>query len=402
MVDYRLDYGTSDPVGQFQSGAQGMQKLAAGNIENQGNSLALAQKKMAALGDILYNITPENYSQRRNIAINSGLATPDQVPEQYDPSFIENVKGSHTQAMQSIADKKAQADLDLVKAHAKYFESGGASGGGGATGAVIKQLMDENPNMTYADALAFFKGGANQGINYNQGIAAPIEGYANAKGNISHGNKLGEQNAILETARPIESEKLKAELEYKPTIAQATEKSKYLAEQGNNLNEQVAVLPQLEDTVRKLSDLGKVATYTAAGKGYNLAKKELGLGSTPGATARTEYMTLVDNQILPLLRQTFGAQFTQREGESLRATLGAPDSTPEQKDAVLRSFIDQKKANIATGQRKLGLPQESFSTSTESVDPYQKARDAIASGKSRAAVEKRLIENGLDPRRLNQ
>lgn len=88
-----------------------------------------------------------------------------------------------------------------------------------------------------------------------------------------------------------------------------------------------------------------------------LREKLPGTASMPeGATARKEYMSLVDNQILPLLRQTFGAQFTAKEGESLKATLGDPDATPEQKDAVIRSFIDQKKQTINSLEREAGEP----------------------------------------------
>lgn len=39
-------------------------------------------------------------------------------------------------------------------------------------------------------------------------------------------------------------------------------------------------------------------------------------------------------------------------------------------------------------------------TATESADPYQKARDAIKAGAPRLQVEKRLLESGLDPRKL--
>ena len=72
------------------------------------------------------------------------------------------------------------------------------------------------------------------------------------------------------------------------------------------------------------------------------------------AIARKEYIAKVDNEVLPLLRQTFGAQFTQKEGESLKLTLGDPNATPEEKDAVLRSFIDAKRSQIETKNRRIG------------------------------------------------
>jgi len=118
-------------------------------------------------------------------------------------------------------------------------------------------------------------------------------------------------------------------------------------------DEMVARLPRLETLVQELSALGKVATYTVAGQAAESAMRQMGLEPGPGAVARTEYISKVDNEILPLLRQTFGAQFTENEGRSLKATLGDPDKTPDEKDAVLRSFIATKRAEVETRRRIL-------------------------------------------------
>lgn len=112
-------------------------------------------------------------------------------------------------------------------------------------------------------------------------------------------------------------------------------------------------MPELEATVQKLSNLGKNATYTTAGQLLDLARKEFDIAPRQAAIDRKEYISIVDNQILPLLRDTFGAQFTEREGNTLRKTLGDVNATPAEKEAVLRSFINQKKASIESQQRKL-------------------------------------------------
>ena len=75
-----------------------------------------------------------------------------------------------------------------------------------------------------------------------------------------------------------------------------------------------------------------------------------------GATARVEYMKKVDNEVLPLLRQTFGAQFTLQEGRDLRTTLGDPDLSPAEKDAALIAFIDAQRAKIETAKRRVATP----------------------------------------------
>jgi hypothetical protein len=114
-------------------------------------------------------------------------------------------------------------------------------------------------------------------------------------------------------------------------------------------------LPQLLETVNKLSKLGQTATYTAVGVGYDTAARELGLPVPKGAIARREYVATVDNEILPLLRDTFGAQFTQKEGESLKETLGDTGASPQEKEAVLRSFIETKINSLNSNARELGI-----------------------------------------------
>ena len=118
-------------------------------------------------------------------------------------------------------------------------------------------------------------------------------------------------------------------------------------------NNMVSKMPELESTVKELGDLSDEATYTAIGRLYNDAKREFKGEATQGGVALTKYKTIVDNQILPLLRDTFGAQFTQKEGETLKATLGDPNKTPEERKATLKSFIDQKRKSIESKYRKL-------------------------------------------------
>lgn len=119
-----------------------------------------------------------------------------------------------------------------------------------------------------------------------------------------------------------------------------------------------AQLPALNQVVDKLHGLGQTATYTKAGVAGNEVLRQLGAQVPQGAVDRTEYISVVDNEVLPLLRQTFGAAFTQKEGETLRVTLGDPNKTPEEKDAVLRSFIDAKTREVESLQRRTGQEQQ--------------------------------------------
>ena len=121
-------------------------------------------------------------------------------------------------------------------------------------------------------------------------------------------------------------------------------------------------LPGLMKVVSELDELADKATYTYAGQGRDFVERQLGMEPNESAVARAEYVAKVDNQVLPLLRDTFGAAFTVKEGETLRATLGDPNKSPAEKKAVLRAFIEQKKRDVAAletrtnGVAETGIP----------------------------------------------
>jgi len=114
-------------------------------------------------------------------------------------------------------------------------------------------------------------------------------------------------------------------------------------------------MPGLRAVIGNLDQLAEKATYTLAGQGLDEGMKQLGMEPREAAVARTEYIAIVDNQVLPLLRDTFGAQFTVEEGKALRATLGDPNKTPAQKQAVLKAFIEQKERDLAALASRAGM-----------------------------------------------
>ncbi len=142
--------------------------------------------------------------------------------------------------------------------------------------------------------------------------------------------------------------------EHKAAVAIAVAEGAASGEALADLNNMKAMQPRLESLVTELSELGRKATYTQAGQAVDATKRQLGLDVGVGAVARKEYVSKVDNEVLPLLRQTFGAAFTENEGKSLKVTLGDPDASPKEKDAVLRSFIQTKREQILSKQRRVG------------------------------------------------
>lgn len=144
--------------------------------------------------------------------------------------------------------------------------------------------------------------------------------------------------------------------EHAREVAHATKAGEEAGIAEASLADLEASMPHLEQVVKDLHTLGQKATYTLAGQGVNTVKRQLGMKVGDPAAARVEYMKKIDNEVLPLLRQTFGAQFTLVEGQELRTTLGDPDKSPEEKDAALKAFIEAKRAQILTKQRRVATP----------------------------------------------
>lgn len=164
-----------------------------------------------------------------------------------------------------------------------------------------------------------------------------------------------------EISGETEGAKLTKQLKHKPAITkavklaekQATEKGEVLTD----LARMEASLPGVKEAVNELLELSDIATSTLGGKAFDFLVKQSGFGSTKGADARAKLIAIVDNQVLPLLKETFGAAFTVQEGENLKASLVDPDASPSQKRQQLSAFLAQKERNIRTKQAQLGQEQ---------------------------------------------
>lgn len=169
---------------------------------------------------------------------------------------------------------------------------------------------------------------------------------------IAQDPALAQRVADLErqTTAAKEEGKLGTQQQMLPQIRQSVKEAEERAKAGgealSEYDRAQAALPGLKEVVGKLKTLSDVATYTMGGKVFDTVVKELGFGATEGATARAKMESLVNNQILPLLRDTFGAQFTEREGDTLKRTMLDIDAAPEQKKEILDSFIGQKMRDL--------------------------------------------------------
>ena len=133
------------------------------------------------------------------------------------------------------------------------------------------------------------------------------------------------------------------------------------AEDLNSYNNLVANLPTLEAMVSELDSLADKATHTKAGRIADLILQEGFDKTSSGLLASAAYQANVNQTLLPLLRQTLGAAFTEKDREELVKTLGDPYATPAIKKDTLKSFITNKRREIESKKRKLESyhPQQS-------------------------------------------
>ena len=167
----------------------------------------------------------------------------------------------------------------------------------------------------------------------------------------------GTETILVDQAGNVISRTLKQNREEASQKAIGTAEGQSQAETQSEYNSITSKMPGLYQVVDRLSSLADKATYTTGGQMLDWGMKELGMDPREAAVARAEYMVIVDNQILPLLRDTFGAQFTAEEGLRLAKTLGDPDKSPTEKHALLRAFIEQKERDIQGLSTRLGRNQ---------------------------------------------
>lgn len=171
----------------------------------------------------------------------------------------------------------------------------------------------------------------------------------------------GSEGTIAESkGEGAETGKLRAQRLHLPEVRRlvklAEKEAEGMGETAVELAQMEAAMPTLLESVNDLGKLADIATYTLTGRAFDEMTKQLGFGSTKGANARAKFVSIVDNQVLPLLKQTFGSAFTEAEGNRLRDALVDPNSTPEQKKLQLEAFVTQKARNIQSGQRELQVP----------------------------------------------
>ena len=346
-----------------QAGIQMQQMLAQRQAQQQQSRLATAGKMRGDIEGIMTNIAkfPDAESARS-----------------YAEEQFKDLQARHPEAMQNFSPEQLTYDeQDYTRAKILYGKGGNFA------------------SQQKFDYLAEKGGFTPDQVKKAAGIEAGL--YPRATGSAAQTiASEGTANIIADTestlAKGKETGKLEAQLDLKPKITAAVKLAEKAAtEKGetfSDLSRMDAAMPGLVDTVGQLKELAMIATSTMGGKIFDAAVKETGFGATTGSTARAKFIAIINNQVLPLLKLTFGGSFSVQEGESLKATMGDPDASPAEKIAQLDAFIAQKERDIRAKRAEVSAPAD-----TGILD---QARAAIAGGADRQAVINRLKENGID------
>lgn len=196
----------------------------------------------------------------------------------------------------------------------------------------------------------------------NQGTFRPIQlGQGQTFAPPTKTIDTGTETLMLDQAGNVVSRTPKQNREAAAQTSMGSAEGKSAAETASEYSSITSKMPGLYSVVDRLSNLADKATYTLAGQALDFGRSQVGMDPREAAVARAEYTATIDNQILPLLKDTFGAQFTDAEGLRLAATLGDANKTPTEKQALLKAFIQQKERDIEALRARTGRtePQQS-------------------------------------------
>jgi len=250
------------------------------------------------------------------------------------------------QANETIAQQRGLLGVSQMSVGQRDFES-------------KVNIVKNDPNLETAEGKA-------------AAIALGLEAKASSAAQIQIAKDPELTKAVAESEATIagakseatEGEKLKQQRKHKPAIIALSKLAEKAAiERGEvltDLSRMEATLPGLLEVTSELKELATIATSTLGGKAYDAIVKQTGFGATKGSTARAKFIAIIDNQVLPLLKPTFGGSFTVGEGDALRATLGDPDATLEAKVEQINAFIAQKERDIRSKQTQAASSDEEF------------------------------------------
>jgi len=231
------------------------------------------------------------------------------------------------------------------------------------------------PQRIIRDNKAFLSGVAQKSDGSFGLVEVAIDGeFADVQGVTA--SQKADQAADIERAKAQAKAEVKiaTEPEIAKQVAQAKKTGGGESDDIQTLKNLEANMPAMIELADNLKELGAVASSTIGERGFDAVTRELGFGVGEGGDARAKFIAVIDNELLPLLKATFGAAFTFQEGQQLKATLGDPNLSPSEKNAQLDAYLEAKFRQANTLRRKLGIDEQDEIT----VDS---GRDGVTSAK---------------------
>ena len=201
-----ISYPQSDPLGSYQKGFAIQQNIQSAPFEQQklkanaqDAQLTAASNKLAAIGNLLNGVKDQNsYSMAKQTLAQAGIINPADIPDQYDPAFVQMHKDS-------LLNSKAQLDKMFKQAEIAQMQAGGA------TGTLLNRMNANTPEAQALKDTYFGKVNAGKGLEKDPitGQVINTPGYNEANAGTKKSEKIAEKAGEMDAAR--QANKTKAE-----------------------------------------------------------------------------------------------------------------------------------------------------------------------------------------------
>jgi hypothetical protein len=210
---------------------------------------------------------------------------------------------------------------------------------GGGTGVLANRLMQENPGMTFQQALFAVQGGMNKGLQMGPDGVTPIQGAPQAVGAMkfgeNYGGQQGKNTSDLSYAGPLATAKTGAEeatkAQYAGQIAQNTEAGKNRAENA----QQAVSTKDIVGLYQKLKDDAATAPSGMVMSGIARGANMLNMPTT-GAVAQATFDADLNNLYLATIRSLKGTGRVM-EQELVKIGEAAPKATDSREVKIAKA-----------------------------------------------------------------
>lgn len=351
-----------------------------------------------------------NRQQERDNAIQDRLLAQDAQRKDALRKLASGIKGTQIQginpAAQPILDTFAEyatmtGDVDPLLKVLQQQAQASSPDAGGATGVLVNRLMADNPNLSFADALAQVQSGFRQGVTYQGGVATPIQGIGQAlgaiKGATNYGGEMGTLTAQGELKPQIEAD-----------VVTAQNNAKYMAEGAQSLPKQQRAVQSLESQFARMDDkinsIEQRANSLTTGWTGSLTAQ---IAGTPAFDLKADVDTLLADAAFKTLQEmrdnspTGGAlgAVSERELALLQSAAQnlATSQSPEQFKRNLQAFKEQRAASLESAKRAYEQDYQRFGGMKDNIlpPPIPSQAPQVPMQLNRAALEAEAKRRGL-------